>query len=101
MKGLSSESPRYVVDRSTGAMIGTSQHVVGQCRAGRRHWHTLCSSLSGESPGRVMADTFIRRLMGAALLDPDTYEDVEADPTATPQAAAVIILASLAAGIGA
>jgi mono/diheme cytochrome c family protein len=44
---------------------------------------------------------FLFRIAGAATLDPRTYEDVEADQTATPQALAVIILASLAAGIGA
>lgn len=44
--------------------------------------------------------TFLHRLAGAALLDPDTYEDVEADPSATLQALAVVVLASLAAGFG-
>ena len=48
-----------------------------------------------------MAATFVRRLVGAAMLDASTYEDVEADSTATPQALAVIVLSSLAAGIGA
>jgi mono/diheme cytochrome c family protein len=44
---------------------------------------------------------FLFRIAGAATLDPRTYEDVEADQTATPQALAVIVLASFAAGIGA
>jgi len=48
-----------------------------------------------------MADTFIRRLMGAAMLDVATYEDVEADRSATSQALAVVVFSSLAAGIGA
>jgi hypothetical protein len=48
-----------------------------------------------------MADTFVRRLVGAAMLDVGTYEDVEADRAATPQALAVIVFSSLAAGIGA
>lgn len=48
-----------------------------------------------------MADTFIRRLAGAAMLDAATYEDVEADRAATPQALAVVVLSSLAAGVGA
>jgi mono/diheme cytochrome c family protein len=39
--------------------------------------------------------------MGAAALDSATYEDIEADRTATPQALFVILLASLAAGVGA
>lgn len=48
-----------------------------------------------------MAATFVRRLLGAAALDVATYEEVEADRAATPQALAVIVLSSLAAGIGA
>jgi hypothetical protein len=48
-----------------------------------------------------MAETFVRRLIGAAMLDVATYEDVEADRAATPQALAVIVFSSLAAGIGA
>ena len=47
-----------------------------------------------------MLITFLRRVAGAALLDPGTYEDIEADRTATPQAIAVVLLSSLAAGIG-
>src|SRR5262245_32054093 len=48
-----------------------------------------------------MADTFVHRLMGAAMLQPETYEDVEADSSATGQALAVVVFSSLAAGIGA
>jgi Yip1-like protein len=48
-----------------------------------------------------MANTFVRRLTGAVMLDPATYEDVEADRSATPQALAVVVFSSLAAGIGA
>lgn len=47
-----------------------------------------------------MFPLFLRRLMGAALLDHSTYEDVEADRRATPHAIAVVLLSSLAAGIG-
>src|SRR5262249_8434078 len=47
-----------------------------------------------------MAMTFFRRLVGAAMLDVGTFEEVEADRTATPQALAVVVLSSLAAGIG-
>lgn len=46
------------------------------------------------------AQTFFRRLLGAAILDGATYEDVEADAGATGQAAAVVVLVALAAGIG-
>lgn len=48
-----------------------------------------------------MAQTFFRRLVGAALLDAETYEEVEADRAATVQALAVVVCSSLAAGIGA
>jgi len=45
--------------------------------------------------------SFVRRLMGAAVLDTGTYEEIEADPTATVQAFAVVLMSSVAAGIGA
>jgi hypothetical protein len=48
-----------------------------------------------------MEGTFFRRLAGAAMLDAETYEEVEADRTATAQALAVVVFSSLAAGIGA
>lgn len=41
------------------------------------------------------------RMIGAARLDPATYEEVEADTTATGQAAVVVLLSAIAAGIGA
>jgi hypothetical protein len=47
------------------------------------------------------ANTFLQRLIGAAALDAAIYEEVEADPTATTQAMAVVVLSSLATGIGA
>jgi hypothetical protein len=43
---------------------------------------------------------YVRRLIGAIALDPASYEDVEADATATGHAALTVVLASLAAGIG-
>jgi hypothetical protein len=49
----------------------------------------------------AMAATFVRRVIGAAMFDVATYEDVEADQGATPQALAVVVLSSLAAAIGA
>jgi hypothetical protein len=45
--------------------------------------------------------TFMYRLMGAAMLDAGTYEQVESDRRATWQALAVVLLASVAAGLGA
>jgi len=44
--------------------------------------------------------TFAMRLLGAARLDRRVYEDVEADARALPQAIAVVVLSSLAAGVG-
>jgi hypothetical protein len=45
-------------------------------------------------------NTFVQRLVGAAALDPAIYEDVEADTGATAQAFAVVLLSSIAGGIG-
>jgi hypothetical protein len=44
---------------------------------------------------------FLRRVVGAAALDPSVYEEVEADRGATGQALLVVVLSSLAAGVGA
>jgi hypothetical protein len=44
---------------------------------------------------------FIMRLIGALALDPVTYEEVEADRSATGQALLVVVLSSVGAGIGA
>lgn len=46
-------------------------------------------------------NSFTMRLIGALSLDVAIYEEVEADRGATGQAAAVVVLSSLAAGIGA
>jgi hypothetical protein len=45
--------------------------------------------------------SFVQRMIGAARLDPATYEEVEADKTATMQATIVVILSAVAAGVGA
>lgn len=44
---------------------------------------------------------YLYRLMGAAMLDAAMYEGIEADRSTTRQAALTVVLASLAAGIGA
>jgi hypothetical protein len=49
----------------------------------------------------IGSQAFINRMVGAARLDRNTYEEVERDTSATPQALAVVVLASIAAGIGA
>ena len=42
-----------------------------------------------------------RRMLGAAKLSAATYEEVEADATATPQAVLVVVLAAIAGGVSA
>ena len=44
---------------------------------------------------------FVMRLIGALALDPVTYEEVEADRSATGPALLVVVLSSVGAGIGA
>ena len=44
--------------------------------------------------------SWVQRVIGAAKLDAATYEDVEADKSATGQALGVVVLSSIAAGIG-
>lgn len=48
----------------------------------------------------VRRRTLVQRMKGAALLQADAYEEVEADTTATGQAALVVGLVALAAAIG-
>ena len=45
--------------------------------------------------------TFVERMLGAAQLNTAVYEEVENDAGATGQAAGVVVLASVAAGMGA
>ena len=45
--------------------------------------------------------SFKDRLLRAAKLDADLYEEVEADKSAMPQAMGVVVLSSVSAGIGA
>ena len=45
--------------------------------------------------------SFVERMIGAAKLDVNTYEEVEADTGATGQAFGVVVLASVANGVGA
>ena len=47
------------------------------------------------------SNSFLQRIIGAAALDAAIYEEVEGDPGATTQAFAVVVLSSVAAGIGA
>ena len=45
--------------------------------------------------------TFVQRVKGVLLLDSRTFEEIEADTTATAQALLVVVAGSLAAGLGA
>lgn len=53
----------------------------------------------GTEGGQRMA-TFVERMIGAARIDAATYEEVEGDQGATTQALGVVVLSSLAGGIG-
>jgi hypothetical protein len=53
-----------------------------------------------EAVSTGMRRSFAQRSIGAALLDAQVYEEVEADRSANAQAAAVVALAAVAAGIG-
>ena len=48
-----------------------------------------------------MNSIFVNRIIWACKLDISLYEEVEADKSATLQAALVVVLSSLAAGVGA
>ena len=48
-----------------------------------------------------MKSNFLNRIYRAIKIDPDLYEEVEHDKSATFQAATVVVLSSLAAGVGA
>jgi hypothetical protein len=53
-----------------------------------------------EGPSTPRSSTgIISRMIGAALLHAPTYEDVEADTSATRQAMSVVVIAGVAAGI--
>jgi hypothetical protein len=70
---------------------------VGPGLADAPHWP---QRQRGITLRKLVMMTFTQRMRGAALLDARAYEDVEADTTATRQAVAVVLLASIADGIG-
>jgi len=49
----------------------------------------------------MIKTSFIQRVFRAIKIDPELYEEVENDKSATIQAASVVVLSSLAAGVGA
>jgi hypothetical protein len=58
-------------------------------------------ALSFHGAYNVPMGLFAYRLLGAAIMDAGMYEGIEADRRTTMQAMAAVVLASLAAGIGA
>ena len=50
--------------------------------------------------GELVRRGMIDRMIGAAFLDVNTYEDVEADADATAQAAGVVVITAIAAAVG-
>jgi len=50
--------------------------------------------------GELIRRGMVDRMVGAAFLDVNTYEDVEADTDATTQAAGVVVITAIAAAIG-
>jgi hypothetical protein len=63
-----------------------------------------CATLSAperlDRDGRGGSMTFGERIIGAAKLDANTFEDIERDPTAISQAVGVIALAAVSTAIG-
>jgi len=49
---------------------------------------------------QVQEQQIVQRMIGAAKLQTETFEEVEADTSATRQALAVVVLVALATGIG-
>jgi len=48
----------------------------------------------------IKADSLVERMIGVARLDQKTFDEIEADQTAVPQAATVVLIAAVATGIG-
>jgi len=77
--------------------VGSNSHN-NLCRASRLpagRLHKLCARKK-----EVGMSQFTQRMIRAAKLDVNLYEEVEADETAMKQAMGVVVLSSVAAGIG-
>lgn len=57
-------------------------------------------SATGAEPAAGARSSFPRRMLRAAMLDADTYEEVEADPSSILQALAVVLMVSGAGALG-
>jgi Yip1-like protein len=68
-------------------------------------WHAACCLALAECIERDLEGmsmlVLLRRAIRAALLDPGVYEEVEADTRSMGQATLIVLLASLAGGLGA
>jgi hypothetical protein len=62
--------------------------------------HSIGQFIAGPEARRYAMASFIDRMVGAAKLDVHTYEEVEADPTSMNEAMGVVLLSSVAAGLG-
>lgn len=58
------------------------------------------ASLARSTTGRFDMSTLTSRLVGSALLDAQSYEEIESDRHANLQAFAVVVLSSIAAALG-
>ena len=76
------KSPRIGVSRGEGSVVALD----------------AATSRKGEGARRR---TFLGRLVGAATLNVEVYEEIEADRTATIQSLVIVLASSLAAGVGA
>jgi len=59
----------------------------------------FCGGCGAALSALPQSRSLVERMIGAALLKPDVYEEVEADTNATSSAALVVVLASLASGV--
>ena len=63
-------------------------------------WGSGAGSVEDDVDTSMASSSIIDRMIRAAKLDNDLYEEVEHDPDATGQAAIVVVGTSIAAGIG-
>src|SRR6185436_8639210 len=86
----------------TRAAVGgpPGRHAPRRVESPRRGTWTARPEPDSSPKGDPLMASLTQRMIGAAKLDAATYEEVEADTTATPQAMLVVVLASVAAGFG-
>jgi len=87
--GKGGDNPAAFGDFPTATVPGSRFPVPGS----RTDWHVLCSL-----PRMTL---FFKRFIGALVLDPGAFEDIESDRYAAMQSVIVVVLACLAGGFGA